>query len=141
MTFSISEAPIDPAALKVALRNGSAGACVCFEGWTRDRNAGRDVTSLEYTAYRPLAEKEGNRILAEAVERFGVVSAACVHRVGSLSIGDLAVWVGVSSGHRGEAFEACRYIIDEVKRRVPIWKRESYAGGQTGWVEGNPPGT
>ncbi|TLY69007.1 MAG: molybdenum cofactor biosynthesis protein MoaE, partial [Gammaproteobacteria bacterium] len=81
-----------------------------------------------------LAVREGERILGEAMARFGVAHAACVHRLGDLAVGELAVWVGVSSPHRAEAFEACRYIIDEVKHRLPIWKKEHYAGGDSGWV-------
>ncbi len=100
----------------------------------RDHNEGRTVQRLEYEAFEALAIKEGERIVAEAVARFGVTRAACVHRVGALGIGELAVWVGVSAAHRGEAFAACRYIIDEVKHRVPIWKKEHYADGDSGWV-------
>jgi adenylyltransferase/sulfurtransferase len=92
------------------------------------------VHRLEYEAFETLAVKEGERIVAEAIRRFGVTRAACVHRVGTLGIGELAVWVGVSAAHRGEAFAACRYIIDEVKHRVPIWKKEHYADGDSGWV-------
>jgi molybdopterin synthase catalytic subunit len=80
------------------------------------------VDGLRYEAYVSLAEAEGAAILAEALERFDIVQATCVHRVGELAIGDLAVWVGASAAHRGPAFEACRWIIDEVKARVPIWK-------------------
>jgi molybdopterin synthase catalytic subunit len=72
--------------------------------------------------------------MAEARAKFGLVRAIGIHRVGSLQIGDLAVWVGVTSGHRGEAFDACRYIIDEIKYRLPIWKKEHYAGGDSGWI-------
>jgi molybdopterin synthase catalytic subunit len=89
---------------------------------------------LAYEAFEALAIKEGERIVREAIAKFGVVNAACVHRVGDLAIGDLAVWVGVSSRHRAEAFAACRYIIDEVKHRVPIWKKEHYVNGDSGWV-------
>ena len=92
------------------------------------------VTRLEYEAFAELAEKEGARIVEEAIARFGVTRAACVHRVGSLDLGDVAVWVGVSAAHRDEAFRACRYIIDEVKHRVPIWKKEHYVNGDSGWV-------
>ena len=84
--------------------------------------------------YASFAVREGERILGEAMARFGVAHAACVHRLGDLAVGELAVWVGVSSPHRAEAFEACRYIIDEVKHRLPIWKKEHYAGGDSGWV-------
>ena len=100
----------------------------------RDHNEGRRVTHLEYEAFEPLAVKEGERVLAEAVERFSVERVACVHRVGDLALGDMAVWVGVSARHRHEAFLACRYIIDEVKHRLPIWKKEHYEDGDSGWV-------
>jgi molybdopterin synthase catalytic subunit len=92
------------------------------------------VQALDYEAYAQLAEKEGERILAEARQRFAVQAAVCLHRVGTLQIGDLAVWVGVSAAHRGAAFDACRYIIDEVKARVPVWKKEHYADGVSEWI-------
>ena len=92
------------------------------------------MQALEYEAHAGIAEKEGAKILAEAKQRFAIETAVCEHRVGKLAIGDCAVWVGVSAGHRGAAFDACRYIIDETKARVPIWKKEHYASGETGWV-------
>jgi molybdopterin synthase catalytic subunit len=134
MRFRFTHVAIDTAGARQELRCLSAGGYVSFEGWVRDHNEGRDVTRLEYEAFQELAVKEGDRIVAEAVRRFQVVDALCVHRVGALALGDMAVWVGVSSVHRGEAFEACRYIIDEVKRRVPIWKKEHYRNGDSGWV-------
>jgi molybdopterin synthase catalytic subunit len=139
--FQLSEQAIDSAALARALTDASAGACVTFEGWVRNENAGRSVQRLDYQAYAPLAQHEGERILGEARERFALVDVACVHRIGALAIGDLAVWVGVSAAHRDAAFAACRYIIDEVKQRVPIWKNEHYAGGESGWLHpDNTPG-
>ena len=106
-----------------------------FEGLVRNHNEGHAASRhLEYEAFEPLAVKEGERIIAEAIAAFGVEHAACVHRVGDLAIGDMAVWVGVSARHRDEAFRACRYIIDEVKHRVPIWKKEHYVNGDSGWV-------
>ena len=132
--FELSERPIDVAALHAALSDPSAGACVTFEGWVRNTNEGHDVHRLEYEAFPAVAEKEGKRIVGEAIAKFGLAAAHCVHRVGTLDIGDMAVWVGVSAGHRGEAFDACRYIIDEVKGRVPIWKKEHYATGDSGWI-------
>jgi molybdopterin synthase catalytic subunit len=132
--FDISAEAIDAAVLARALASAQAGASVSFDGWVRDRNEGRAVTRLDYQAYAPLAQAEGERILAEALQRFSLIEARCVHRTGALAIGDLAVWVGVSAAHRGAAFEACRYIIDEVKRRVPIWKNEHYADGESGWL-------
>jgi len=134
MTFRISAIPIETASLQRALGDERAGACVTFEGWVRNRNEGQPVLSLEYEAYTPLAEKEGERILAEARQRFALLGAVCVHRVGHLQLGEMAVWVGVTAGHRGAAFEACRFIIDEAKARVPIWKKEHYASGATAWI-------
>jgi molybdopterin synthase catalytic subunit len=132
--FQLIDQPIDAATLARALTDASAGACVTFEGWVRNENAGRPVQRLDYQAYVPLAQIEGERILEEAKQRFALVDTACVHRVGALAIGDLAVWVGVSAAHRDAAFAACRYIIDEVKQRVPIWKNEHYASGESGWL-------
>jgi len=132
--FRISPAPLDPVGLQKALLAPAAGACVTFEGWVRNRNEGQGVESLEYEAYVVLAEKEGVKIVEEARVKFALLAAACVHRVGHLRLGDAAVWVGVAAEHRGPAFEACRYIIDEAKARLPIWKREHYAGGTTAWI-------
>lgn len=134
MSFKITSAPIDPETRKRELVQSAAGACVTFEGWVRNQNDGEAVQALEYEAHAAIAEKEGAKILAEAKQRFAIEIALCEHRVGKLAIGDCAVWVGVSAGHRGAAFEACRYIIDETKARVPIWKKEQYASGETGWV-------
>lgn len=132
--FKIVDTAINGQELKRQLEDAQAGACVVFEGWVRDNNEGKDVLRLEYEAYATVAEKEGLRVLDEARAEFGLSRAVCVHRVGELAIGDMAVWVGVSSGHRAESFDACRYIIDEVKHRLPIWKKEHYADGDSGWV-------
>lgn len=134
MNFQLTTTPIDLAALQCALADPRAGACATFEGWVRDHNDGRPVRSLEYEAYPLLAEKEGARILAEAHEKFAIIEAVCVHRTGHLQIGEMAVWVGVSAAHRGAAFDACRYLIDETKARVPIWKKEHYADGASEWI-------
>jgi molybdopterin synthase catalytic subunit len=150
MSFKITSAVIDPVARKQELTRSTAGACVTFEGWVRDHNdadmdvrgratqgavaRGEAVQALEYEAHQAIAEKEGTRIVAEAMARFAVTAVLCEHRVGKLSIGDCAVWVGVSADHRGAAFDACRYVIDETKARVPIWKKEYYASGATAWV-------
>jgi molybdopterin/thiamine biosynthesis adenylyltransferase/molybdopterin synthase catalytic subunit/rhodanese-related sulfurtransferase len=132
--FAFSTGPLEPERHRTELGDPRSGGYSSFEGWVRDHNEGRSVTRLAYEAFESLALKEGERIVAEAVERFGVHRAACVHRVGELAIGELAVWVGVSAAHRDEAFAACRYIIDEVKHRVPIWKQEHYTDGDSGWV-------
>jgi molybdopterin synthase catalytic subunit len=132
--FSFSQSPLHIEPLRDALLDPQAGGYASFEGWVRNHNEGQEVTRLEYEAFEQLAIKEGERIVSEAIAKFGVLKAACVHRVGSLAIGEIAVWVGVSSRHRAEAFAACRYIIDEVKHRVPIWKKEHYVNGDSGWV-------
>lgn len=132
--FELSAESIDAAARARVLADAGAGACVTFEGWVRNANAGRIVHRLDYQAYGVLAEKEGEAILAEARRTFPIIDARCAHRTGSLAIGDLAVWIGVSAAHRDAAFAACRFVIDEVKRRVPIWKNEHYADGESGWL-------
>jgi molybdopterin synthase catalytic subunit len=132
--FEFSASPLIVDRLREPLADRAAGAYVGFEGWVRDHNDGRQVQCLEYEAYEELGLKEGEKIVQDAKSRFGVTEARCVHRIGKLEIGDLAVWVGVSSPHRDEAFAACRYIIDQVKHRVPIWKKEQYVDGDSGWV-------
>jgi molybdopterin synthase catalytic subunit len=136
--FSLSETAIDPVALSRELESIHIGAIVTFEGRVRDRNEGRAVNGLTYEAYAELAEAEGARIIDEARSCFEIAQAICLHRVGALALGELAVWVGVSAGHRDAAFAACRYIIDEVKSRVPIWKREHYAEGEAEWLHPGP---
>jgi len=132
--FRFTHEAVDGTALRSELLDHHCGGYASFEGWVRNHNEGHAVTRLEYEAFEPLGIKEGTRILNEAIARFGVTRALCVHRVGDLQLGDVAVWVGVSSPHRDEAFKACRFIIDEVKHRVPIWKKEHYANGDSGWV-------
>lgn len=132
--FLLSGVPLDIASLRAQVLDPRAGGYASFEGWVRNHHTGRAVDGLDYEAYAALAEREGERIIAEAKARFDVVDACCAHRVGTLAIGDLAVWVGVSAAHRGAAFDACRYIIDEVKQRVPIWKREHYREGDADWL-------
>lgn len=132
--FALTAAAIDPDGLKTDLHHPAAGALATFEGWVRDHADGRSVRLLEYQVYPELAQAEGERVVAEALRKFNVVVAHCVHRSGTLAIGDVAVWVGVAAAHRGAAFAACRYIIDEIKQRLPIWKRETYAEGDSGWV-------
>jgi molybdopterin synthase catalytic subunit len=134
MSFRIEKSPLQPNVWRKELESPGCGGFVTFEGWVRNRNDGNDVQRLEYQVYERLAVKEGERIIAEAAERYPFEHAVCAHRAGSLEIGELAVWVAVSSVHRDEAFKACRYIIDEVKHRVPIWKKEHYANGDSGWV-------
>ena len=142
--FRLSETPFDTVILRADLLDARVGGYASFEGWVRDHNDGRSVGGLRYEAYTTLAEAEGERIVTEALSKFEVLDAHCVHRVGELAIGELAVWVGVTAAHRDAAFAACRFIIDEVKTRVPIWKHERYAEGDASWLHprpGEPPST
>jgi molybdopterin synthase catalytic subunit len=132
--IEITTRAIDPDELRKGLFDPSAGAYCSFEGWIRNENEGLAVLRLEYEAYEPLAVSEGQKILAEAQQQFPHLDARCRHRTGLLEIGECAVWVGVSSPHRDEAFHACRYIIDQLKVRLPIWKKEHYVDGHSGWV-------
>jgi molybdopterin synthase catalytic subunit len=132
MKFSLSEHPL---AENLLGDDPAAGARVVFVGQVRDENLGRKVTSLEYEAYGELAVQEGERILHEARQTFSIRDAACVHRTGHLQIGEAAIRVEVLAGHRGEAFEACRWIVDQMKSRVPIWKREHYDEGVAEWAD------
>lgn len=133
-SFSISSKSIDSAALSSALQNDAAGGFVSFEGWVRNHNEGLAVDALEYEIFHDLALSEGEKLLHEAIEKFNLIDAKSVHREGLLKIGDCAVWIGVSARHRGEAFAACRYIIDEMKHRLPVWKKEFYEGQEPQWV-------
>lgn len=132
--FRLTPDPIDPAALREAANDPHAGAVSVFEGTVRNHHQGREVVRLEYEAHAPVAEKEGRRIVQDAIERFGLDHAEAVHRTGPLEIGETAVIVAVSSPHRSESFEACRFIIDEIKHRLPIWKKEFYPDGSSDWV-------
>lgn len=132
--FSFADHDIDISALRNRVAHDGAGAVVTFEGMVRDNNEGKQVVTLEYEAYESLGVKEGDKIIAEAKEKFAIIEAACVHRTGLLAVRDMAVAAVVSAAHREAAFEACRYIIDEVKTRLPIWKKETYTDGTSGWV-------
>jgi len=142
--FCLSEAPFEPATLRADLLDARVGGYASFEGWVRAHNDGRGVDGLHYEAYTALAEAEGERVVEQALSKFEILDAHCVHRVGELAVGELAVWVGVTAAHRDAAFAACRFIIDEVKSRVPIWKHERYVEGDAGWLHprlGEPPST
>jgi molybdopterin synthase catalytic subunit len=132
--FYVQENPIDTLALQQHLTDKRCGACVVFEGWVRNENLGRMVTSLTYEAWEDLCKTEAETIFQEAQSLFQVSSIAAAHRTGTLTVGEKAVWVGVAAVHRKEAFAACAYVIDEIKSRLPIWKKEHYADGSAEWV-------
>ena len=133
MTAFLSGVPLDLTRLLARVEAPDRGAVTSFLGLVRDHQAGRRVTRLEYSAYAPMAEAECARILSEAEARWPV-RIALEHRIGALDIGDAAVAVAAAGAHREEAFAACRFVIEEVKRRVPIWKKEFYADGTLEWV-------
>ncbi len=127
---------MDAAGLRRALPNiADAGGYVCFEGLVRNINQGKAVVRLEYETSEELALKELRRIAEAAAERFDLRYVGCTHRQGSLAIGETAVFVQVLSRHRREAFEGCRYVIDQLKARVPIWKKEYYDDGSSVWTQ------
>lgn len=130
----LTDLPIDLGRLHAAVEAPDRGGVAAFVGLVRDHHQGRAVLRLDYSAYGPMAEAECGRIVAEAEARWAV-AVALQHRVGALAIGDAAVAVVVASAHRDEAFAACRHVIEEVKRRVPVWKREYYADGTVAWVD------
>jgi len=132
--FELTDQPIDSAALRSRLERPEAGACVVFEGWVRNHHAGRPVTQLDYEAFDELARIEGGAITSEAEQAHPGCTVLCVHRTGSLAIGELAVWIGVASPHRHGAFLACRQVIEEIKRRLPVWKKEHHPGNVAEWV-------
>lgn len=129
---------IRPEELMAAVASPRAGAVATFDGRVRNHAEGRRVRSLYYEAYEPMALQEMESICQEACRRWPLEGVAAVHRLGTLEIGESSVFIAVSSAHRADAFEACRFIIDRVKQSVPIWKKEFWDEG-SGWVE-PPPG-
>ena len=131
----LQEDPIREEELARAVRADEDGAISLFLGTVRNHNEGRRVLYLEYHAYQAMAEREIARIEKEAVTRFGVSRVHVVHRTGRLEIGEASVGIAVASPHRAEALEACRWVIDTLKRTVPVWKKEFFEGGSV-WIEG-----
>ena len=136
MQILLQDEPLDANALSEAVRTDADGAVALFLGTVRDHNRGRRVTALGYSAYEEMAQRELERVRAAAVERFDVGRIAVVHRLGDLAIGDVSVAVAAAAPHRAAAFDACRFVIDTLKKTVPIWKKEAFEGGET-WIEGD----
>ena len=135
--FQLVREPIRPRELTESLKAPEDGALVVFDGFVRNNFRGKQTLYLEYEAYEPMAYAKMREIGAQIREKFQVHRVAIVHRLGRLEIGATSVWIGVSSAHRAAAFDACRYAIDTLKRSVPIWKKEYFAGGAV-WAEGEP---
>jgi molybdopterin synthase catalytic subunit len=132
----LTRTPVDLGTLVAEVGDADRGGVVTFLGLVRNHHQGRGVRSLEYSAYEPMADAEAARIVAEAESRWPI-RVAMRHRLGSLLIGDIAIAIAAAGAHRAEAFEACRYVIEETKRRLPIWKKEFYEDGSVGWVDGS----
>jgi molybdopterin synthase catalytic subunit len=133
MSSFLTDSPIDSRELARRVTRSSDGACVVFEGVVRDHHEGRRVESIFYDAYRPMAEKEIAKIVDDIHTRFPQVDVAVIHRLGLLKVGEASIAIACASPHRGEAFDACRIVIDRFKQTVPIWKKERGPGGEE-WV-------
>jgi molybdopterin synthase catalytic subunit len=137
--FILQETPIDPVKAKNMCRNPANGAIVVFEGIVRaDDHEGRVVSELLYIADAPACLAEGEKIIRETLSQFSISEAVCIQRTGQLKTTEIAVWIGVWAPHRDEAFKGCRYIIEEIKKRLLIWKKEFYSDGTKAWIHGAP---
>lgn len=134
LKLEITPDPIDPSIL-AQLATALDGAVVTFLGVVRGATDGRAVAGLDYEAYEEMAVKEMKRIAEEAIDKWSISKITIIHRTGSLEVGDVSVAIGVSAPHRGEAFDACEFLIDTLKVSVPIWKKELFEDGSSSWVE------
>lgn len=136
--FALLDRAIDDRRLKKALLNGDCGALATFEGWVRNHNNARAVTHLTYYGYEKLAINQGKKLIESAKQQFDIEHAVAMHRIGDLSVGDMAVWIGVTAHHRYPAFEACRWLLDAIKADIPVWKQEFYADSDESlWLSNN----
>ena len=136
MRTAIVERPLDPCGLLAEVESHANGAAVLFVGTVREMNDGRPVTGIDYSAYVPMAERELDAIVREASDRFGTSHVVVEHRLGTLGLGEASVVIAVAHPRRSPAYDASRYVIEELKRRVPVWKREGYVDGESEWVPG-----
>src|SRR5690349_19418933 len=132
--FELTASPIDSATLQARLNSPEAGALTVFEGRVRNHHLGQPVTKLEYEAFDDMARLEGEAIVSETERIYPGAKVLCVHRTGSLAIGEAAVWIGIASAHRQAGFAACRHVIEELKLRLPVWKKEHHPNGAAEWV-------
>jgi molybdopterin synthase catalytic subunit len=137
MRVEITDAVIPVAEIAAEVKTGPDGAVCVFEGIVRDNTRGRKTIYLDYEAYREMALEQMRGLATEALTKFGVRDVALVHRLGRLFVGETSVLVVVASAHRGAAFEACRWLIDTLKKTVPIWKKEQFVDGAI-WADGEP---
>jgi molybdopterin synthase catalytic subunit len=135
--FALQEDPIDPLQARNMNLNAGFGAMVSFEGVVRpDKKENQTVSELLYIADAEAVAAEGEKIVHEALAKFAISEAVCIQRIGQLKVGEVAIWIGVWAGHREEAFKGCRYIIEEVKKRLLIWKKEFFTDGTSTWIHG-----
>ena len=134
---ALSEEPLDPVAIAERVRGDGDGALVVFEGVVREQSRGKQVRALVYEAYGSMAQRQIEQLAEEAGRRWPISNVAVVHRTGTLKVGEVSVVIAVAAPHRGEAFDACEWLIDELKRTVPIWKKEIYTEGEA-WIEDRP---
>jgi molybdopterin synthase catalytic subunit len=137
MRIEITDEVIPSAEIAAEIKEGSDGAVCVFDGIVRDNTRGRKTLYLDYEAYREMAVEKMKALAGEAVAKFGVRDVALVHRLGRLMVGETSVLIVVASAHRGAAFEACRWLIDTLKKTVPIWKKEQFVDGAI-WADGEP---
>lgn len=135
MRTALIHAPIDTAALLQEVSSHGSGASTLFLGTVREVNDGRDVSGIDYTSYEAMAERELAKIATEAVEKFATPHVVIEHRLGALGLGEVSVAIAISHARRGPAMDASRYVIEQLKKRVPIWKREHYTDGTREWVD------
>lgn len=135
----ITTEPLDPSAILAMVGAPEDGAVLLFLGTVRNQNEGRRVVGMRYDAYVAMAESVLAEIAAEAATRLGTDRIVVAHRIGNLRVGEVSVAIAVSSPHRAEAYEASRYVIEEIKKRLPVWKEEHYAEGDARWLEGQVP--
>jgi molybdopterin synthase catalytic subunit len=129
--------PIDAAAIERSIKSPADGAVCVFDGIVRDNSRGRQTLHIDYEAYEQMALQQLHLLRSEAIEHFGVRDVAIVHRLGQLVVGETSIFIAVASAHRGAAFDACRWIIDTLKKTVPIWKKEQFVDGAA-WADGEP---
>ncbi|MCL1908100.1 MAG: molybdenum cofactor biosynthesis protein MoaE [Holophagaceae bacterium] len=135
-SVNIQAGPLDAELLRQAAKNPKSGAVVIFEGCARDHSMGKRVTELSYSAFEPMALAQLEIIRNEAVEKFSLDACFIHHRVGTVPLAEAAVAIACASSHRAESLQATEWLLNELKKRVPIWKREHYSDGQPSWIEG-----
>jgi molybdopterin synthase catalytic subunit len=134
---ALREEPLEPTAIADRIRNAAEGALVIFEGIVRAHSRGKQVKALVYEAYGSMAQKQMEQLAEEARRRWPILDLTIVHRTGTLQVGEVSVVIAVAGSHRGEAFDACEWLIDELKHTVPIWKKEVYTEGEA-WIDDRP---